>query len=133
MKKELSNNQILNLIAQGIFDKKGQNILVLDVTGINTMTDVFVIAEGTSDRHVKSLANYLITLLEPYLGLPYHSEGLAHSDWVVLDYYDIVIHLLTSELRDRYSLEKLWTAGHIVDVIIDIHSPYESTTSKSGK
>lgn len=122
MKKEHPQQQLLNKIAQTIYDKKGSNILVLDVEGICSLTDYLVIAEGNVDRHVQSIADVLIETLEPLAGLPNHVEGLSNPDWVVLDYTDFIIHLFIPELREKYSLEKLWKAGNIVDVKIAIHA-----------
>lgn len=119
MKVDSSNQKILNLIAQGIYDKKGKNIFVLDVRGINSMTDFFVIAEGSVDRHNKSIAEHLMEILDPIVGKPIYSEGLVNSDWIVLDYGEFVIHLFIPELREKYTLEKLWSAGSIVDVSIE--------------
>lgn len=118
----MQNRDLENLtcLAQAIYDKKGFNILVLDVRGISTMTDYFVIAEGTVDRHVKALSNSIVEEGEKYGLHPSHVEGLQESDWVVLDFSDIVIHLFIPELREKYSLEKLWNAGKIVDVPINI-------------
>lgn len=116
MKEKISNQKVLNLIAQAIFDKKGRNILVLNVRQISSMTDFFVIAEGSVDRHNKSIADHLVEVLEPIIGKPLYSEGLASSDWIVLDYGEFIIHLFIPELREKYCLEKLWSAGSIVDV-----------------
>lgn len=109
----------LNRIAQVIYDKKGFNILVLDVRGICTMTDFFIIAEGTVDRHVKALSYAIIDEFAQTGQEPLHAEGQQAGDWVVLDYGDFVIHLFIPELRERYALEKLWNKGQIVDVTID--------------
>lgn len=113
----------LNRAAQAIFDKKGFNILVFDVRGISTMTDYFIIAEGTVDRHVKALSFALEDELAKLGRKPMYVEGQQEGDWVVLDYVDIVIHLFTPELRERYGLEKLWSEGQIVDVEIDTNRP----------
>ncbi len=110
----------LNRIAQAIYDKKGFNILVLDVRQICTLTDYFVIAEGTVDRHVKALCQIIIEELTQ-LGLhPFHIDGQREGDWIVIDYSDVIIHLFTPELREKYAIEELWQKGKIVDVKIDI-------------
>lgn len=119
--KKKSHPPILDLIAQTIYDKKGSNILILDVTGVSSMTDFFIIAEGTVDRHVKSIADAIIHTLHPQVGQPSHKEAGSNTEWIVLDYTDFVIHLLVPELRERYALEKLWHQGSIVDVLIHTH------------
>lgn len=113
----------LDVIAQTIFDKKGFNILVLDVRGVSTMTDYFVIAEGTVDRHVKALSRAVITMMEEAGQKPIFVEGEQLGDWIVVDYGDIVIHLFTPELRERYALESLWKNGKIVDAEINVEKP----------
>lgn len=113
----------LDRVAQAIFDKKGFNILVLDVKGICTMTDFFVIAEGTVDRHVKALSYVIKDELEKIGRKPLHIEGQQEGDWIVLDYADFVIHLFIPELREKYALDELWKKGKIVDVKIDTSKP----------
>lgn len=113
----------LNEAAQAIYDKKGFNILVLDVRGICTMTDFFIIAEGSVDRHVKALAQTIIDSFSKKGQHPLFVEGLQEGDWVVLDYSSIIFHLFTPELRERYAIEELWKTGKIVEVKIDTSQP----------
>lgn len=110
----------LNAIAQAIYDKKGFNILVLDVRGISTMADYYIIAEGTVDRHVRSLSLGIREVLNEKKERPINVEGEKEGDWVVLDYGAIVIHLFIPELREKYALEELWKESKIVDVTINI-------------
>lgn len=112
---------LLNNVAQIIYDKKGFNILVLDVRGVSTLTDYFVIAEGNIDRHVKAISQAIQQEMKNNKQEPWHVEGDSASDWVVLDYFDIVIHLMTPDMREKYALEKLWHQAKIVDVQITIH------------
>lgn len=113
---ENSTDRILQLVAQTLYDKKAFNILILDVRGICSMTDYFIIAEGNVDRHVKALLDSVEDVLAKEKLFPLRTEGTKSSDWVVLDYGDFMIHLFTSELREAYSLERVWKAGKIVDV-----------------
>lgn len=112
--------EILDQIAQSIFDKKGENILVLDVRGISSLTDFFVIAEGGAERHVQALAKTVIEKLDDVKMEPLHLEGEQAGDWVVVDFGAIVVHLFTNEMREKYDLENLWREAKIVDVKIDI-------------
>jgi ribosome-associated protein len=113
---------MLNKIAQTIFDKKGINILALDVTGISTMTDYVIIAEGNVDRHVIAIGNAIIEALQELGFRAYTTEGMKSGDWVVIDYFNIMVHLFMPGLRDVYKLEELWREGKIVDLQIDISS-----------
>ncbi len=109
----------LNAIAQTIFDKKGFNILVLDVRSISSLTDYVVIAEGHVNKHVQALAEAIIDQMKQ-LGLPLqYMEGIKEGDWVVLDFFYIVVHLFQPGWRDKYQLEQLWRQADIVDVQID--------------
>ncbi|MCE2983768.1 MAG: ribosome silencing factor [Parachlamydia sp.] len=114
----MSNEKILTEVAQAIYDKKGFNILVLDVRNVSNMTDYFVIAEGTVDRHVRALSQTIMDELSKLGQHPYHVEGEREGEWVVLDYVDFIVHLLVPDLREKYALEELWQKGRIVDVPI---------------
>lgn len=123
------DDSLLNPIAQILYDKKGFNILALDVRGISTLTDYFLIAEGNVDKHLKAMALSVIETLKKRGIKPTHVEGLEQGDWVVLDYLDIVIHLFTPALRDKYRLEELWQEGKIVDLDLIISG---ETTQQIG-
>lgn len=124
MKKSILHS--LNGIAQAIYDKKGFNILVLDVTGVSSLSDFVVIAEGNIDRHVKALALAVKKSLDD-LGLkPLYVEGERTGDWVVIDCGEVMVHLLVPDFRERYSLEKLWKPSKVVDVKIITNKKPES-------
>jgi ribosome-associated protein len=110
----------LNEIGQAIFDKRGTNILALDVREISTLTDYVIIAEGNVDKHVIAIAETIIERLNKFGQAPVYVEGLKTGDWVVVDYLHIMVHLFMPGLRDKYQLEKLWREGQIVDLQIDV-------------
>lgn len=112
--------KMLDLIAQAIYDKKGFNILALDVRGFSTMTDYYIIAEGNIDRHVKALSQAIQDVLGDSEYKLQHLDGQKTSDWVVMDYSDIVVHLFVPDLREKYNLEQLWRDAKIVDLHIHI-------------
>ncbi len=112
--------EFLHRAAQAIYDKKGMNIIVLDVREICSMTNFFVIAEGTVDRHVKALSQAIQEEMKLQGLHPWHIEGEQAGDWIVVDYNDFVVHLFTPDLREKYALEQLWQEGKIVDVRITI-------------
>lgn len=119
----------LNAVGQAIFDKKGSNILALDVRGISTLTDFVVIAEGNVDKHVSAIARAVIDNLEKLGQKPLWVEGLKTGDWVVIDYLNLMVHLFMPGLRDKYQLEQLWREGHVVDLQIDV-SPKSSPEAR---
>ena len=124
----------LNAIAQTIFDKKGSNILALDVHEISTLTDYVIIAEGNIDKHVIAIAHAIIERLQQLGQTPMYVEGMRTGDWIAIDYLHIMVHIFMPGLRDKYQLEQLWREGHIVDLQIDVN-PKESsiTMNSSGK
>jgi ribosome-associated protein len=93
---------------RALADRKAVDPVVLDLRELTAATDYFVIASGTSDAHVRGMANHLLTTLAPHGVRPHHVEGLPQGRWVLLDYVDFVVHVFHPELRDFYQLERLW-------------------------
>lgn len=110
----------LETVAQAIFDKKGVNILALDVRGISSLTDYVLIAEGMVDRHVVALAHEILHALKEKGEMPLNTEGMQHGDWVVLDFGGYIVHLFMPGLRDKYKLEELYRQGKIVNLNIKV-------------
>ena len=101
--------------AAAIDDKKGLEIALLDISELLVVTDVFVIASGTSNRHVRTLSDEVEAKLKADLDRrALRREGREHSRWVLLDYGDLVIHVFDQETRDYYQLEKLWADAPII-------------------
>ena len=96
------------LAADAIADKKGQNIVLLEVGDLFVITDFFVIATGTSRPHVQALAERVEELLKERGRSPLRDEGLPEAEWVVMDYGDFMVHLFQPEARGYYDLERLW-------------------------
>lgn len=113
---------MLELIAQTLYDKKGFNILVLDVSDFSSMADAYVIAEGNVERHTKALAKELIDVMADK-GQHLFNMDASSPDWIVLDFADVVVHLMIPETREHYALEELWRKGKIVDVNINVALP----------
>ena len=103
-----SEPQALQLVTAALADRKAVEPLVLDLRGLSGATDYFVIASGTSDAHVRGMAEHLIETLGPRGVAPHHVEGLAQGRWVLLDYVDFVVHVFHPDLRAFYQLERLW-------------------------
>lgn len=123
MKKNEKQNskKLLNAIAQIIYDKKGFNIIALDVRGLSTINEYMIIAEGNVDRHVKALAAAIIEgMKEDESIFPYKVEGKAGGDWIVIDYQDVVVHLFMPSLREKYQMERLWPDAKIVELKIKL-------------
>ncbi len=115
----MQENKTLNLIAQAIYDKKGFNLIVIDVREQCSFTDYFVIAEGNVERHVQSLANEVERTLRKAGERPAYVEGLSNGDWVVMDYSNVILHLFKPSLREFYNLEGLWSGAKVVHLDIE--------------
>ena len=100
--------ETLHVVEASLEDDKGEDIVVIDLTGKDSFADYFVIVSGRSDRHVGALADHLVEKLKA-LGHPsVPVEGMERRDWVLLDASDVVVHLFKPEIRVFYNLEKLW-------------------------
>ena len=89
-------------------DRKGSDMLVLDLRGISDATDFFFLVSGTSDMHVRSIAEHILEELKKEGVRPSHVEGLRTGRWVLIDYIDFVVHVFHPSAREFYQLERLW-------------------------
>lgn len=99
---------IVERAAQLALERKASDVVSLDLRGISSATDYFLIATGTSDVHVKSIADHIIGQLREEGVRANHVEGLQGGRWVLIDYIDVVVHVFQSSVRDFYQLEELW-------------------------
>ena len=98
----------LGLVLEALADRKAVDALVLDLRGLCAATDYFVIVSGTSDAHVRGIAESVMEKLDRKGHHTHHVEGLTGGRWVLLDFVDFVIHLFHPETRSFYQLERLW-------------------------
>jgi ribosome-associated protein len=98
-------------------DLKASDVVVLDLTTVTDATDYFVIASGSSDTHVRAIAEHVLEVLAKEGIRAHHVEGLQQGRWVLLDYIDFVVHVFHPTLRDFYQLERLW--GDADAVVVD--------------
>ena len=101
--------------AVAIDDKNGEDILLLDLSSLLVVTDVFVVASGTSNRHVRTLVDEAEEALKPLGRRPLRREGVDHGEWVLLDYGDVVIHVFDRPTRAYYELERLWADAPMIE------------------
>lgn len=97
-------------IASLIGQKKGEDIQIFDLRGLSPITDFFVIATGLSEVHIKTLANHVIEHEDPQ-----HVEGLGAASWVLLDLFDVIVHIFSADARTFYGLERLWGDAPIIE------------------
>ena len=95
-------------IVELLQDKKALDILLMDLRPLTDTTDFFILCSGTSDQHVKTLADELIDRLKAAGDPPWHVEGYGTRRWVLVDCVDIVVHIFQRETREFYALERLW-------------------------
>ena len=90
-------------------NKKAEDILVLDVRELSSVTDYFVIASGTSEPHLRAIVDEITDRLREEHGVrPRAVDGTVHGAWVVLDFFDVIVHVMRTDARERYDLEGLW-------------------------
>jgi len=107
----MDNDNQLTEALEAALDKKAQDIVVIDLSGICSFTDHFIICTGTSTRHNQTIADGLEEKLRKQGLRPLHTEGYAEGEWILMDYVDFVVHIFTARAREFYDLERLWRAG----------------------
>ncbi|WP_045855715.1 ribosome silencing factor [Teredinibacter purpureus] len=101
--------ELADIVQTALEDLKGQKIESLDVSKLSNVMDTFVIATGTSNRHVKSLASNVVEDAKKNGFQPIGVEGLDGGEWVLVDFGDMVVHVMLEQTRSFYELEKLWS------------------------
>lgn len=113
-----SAKQLADAIVEGIQEKKGTNIAILDLSKLdNTICQYFVICEGESTTQVDAIADGIEDYVRKQLGdKPNHVEGRENALWILLDYFDVVVHVFHKEQRGYYNLEGLWADAGRTDI-----------------
>ena len=107
MQTEMMREEIL----KALNDAKGQDIRVINVRGVTDFTDEMILVSGTSSRHVQTLADKVKSHLRDLGVRAVGTEGEKVGDWVLIDFGDVVVHVMRPQIRDFYNLEKLWGDG----------------------
>jgi ribosome-associated protein len=90
-------------------DRKAENIVILDVCKLSSVTDYFVIATGTSEPHLRAIVDEITEKLREDYGIrPRATDGALRTAWVVLDFFDVIVHVMRTDVRELYNLEGLW-------------------------
>ena len=106
--------ELAHTIVEALEDKKGENIVLMDLQNIAMFTDYFVICTGTSDRMLDALAEAVIEKIREAANLKGRPQGQSASGWVVVDFGSVIVHCFAPETRDFYKLEELWREGKVL-------------------
>lgn len=109
--KNAQRPDLLDDLTEALLNIKASDIDVIDVRGKTSLMDTLVIASGTSTRHLAAVVESVALELGAKGYVAHHQEGQAGSDWVLLDFIDLVLHVMLPEARQRYDLEGLWSAS----------------------
>ena len=113
----MHSNALAERIGQLILEKKGYEVILMDLRSIASFTDFFVIASVDSDAQAKAVMDHLQEqLLDQDAIKPWHVEGGAGSSWLLLDFVDVVVHIFRPEARAFYTLEKLWGDAEMTEL-----------------
>jgi ribosome-associated protein len=123
----LTSKELSEKIADLAFGKKGFDVKIIELIGISSVSDYFVVCSADSDTQVKAIADHVEDELKGYDERVWHKEGYSGLNWVLLDYVDVVFNVFKPESRAYYNLEKLWGDA----VIIDVEDP--ATRKKAAK
>jgi ribosome-associated protein len=104
----MRTKQLKDLVVAALEDLKAKDIEVLDVRKLTSITDMMVIASGTSTRHVKALADNVLEKAKAAACRPLSVEGEREAEWILVDLADVIVHVMLPATRDFYQLEKLW-------------------------
>jgi ribosome-associated protein len=106
---ELETEERLAIAENALLDHRAVNLVVLDMRELTVITDYFVICHGTSNAHIRGLADGVVEAMEERGVRAYGVEGYQQAQWVLLDYGDIVLHVMAADEREFYNLERLWS------------------------
>lgn len=108
------SKEMVNIITEALLSRKGKDITVLDVSGLTTLTDFFVVCHGTSDVQIKALADAVEEDMREQTGeKPWKKEGMEGRSWIILDFVNIVVHIMSKQKRDYYGIERMWNDAEI--------------------
>lgn len=112
---KISSLQLAESAIKGIQEVKGHDVVSIDLRNLhNSICDFFVVCHGTSDTQVEAIARSVQkTIFEELKDNPIHKEGLGKAEWILLDYFNVVVHIFKEESRSFYNLEGLWADGDI--------------------
>ena len=112
----MTQKEVITKIAKALDAKKAEDIQIIGIKDLTVIADYFIIANGTSTTHTKTLSDEVEYQLSEAGLKPTRTEGYSGASWIILDYADIIVHVFYKETRDFYKLERLWSDGEYIDV-----------------
>ena len=106
----------LKTIYEALDSKKAIDINILDISAISSFTNYFIICSGANEKHIQSLCDEVRDKVKKEHGIaPSHIEGYSNAEWILMDYFDFIVHIFSIEAREFYELEKFWSDSKEVD------------------
>ena len=122
----------LDLYVKAVLGKKALNVVALDVGGLTSFADVFIICSGRSNRQVSAIADYIKSDLKKHKIKPLSVEGSKDGHWILLDYGHVIIHVFYEPMREFYDLEGLWVDAERIETPALKRAAEKSSTSKQA-
>ena len=104
----MESSKLAELCRELADNRKAEDLVVLDLRDVSSIADYFVLCSGTSEPHLRAIVDEITEKLREDHGLRPRTEGISNSAWVVLDYFDVIVHIMRKDVREHYNLEALW-------------------------
>jgi ribosome-associated protein len=115
--KTSDSELLINVLAEGLLEKKARDIKLLDVRKLTTLTDYFLVCHGTSETQIRALANSALEKVKEKIGENvWKQEGMDARRWIILDYVNVVVHIFSEEKRNYYGIERMWNDAEITEI-----------------
>lgn len=115
--KTSDSELLINVITEGLLEKKARDIKLLDVRELTTLTDYFLVCHGTSETQIRALANSALEKVKEKIGENvWKKEGMDARRWIILDYVNVVVHIFSEEKRNYYGIERMWNDAVITEI-----------------
>lgn len=134
-KVKTASEMLASIAAQGIFEKKGEDVVLIDLRNIkNAVADFFIVCHGTSRTQVEAIADSIQTEVKKAVGANvWKKEGMENAEWILLDYVDVVVHIFQEPNRRYYRLEELWADAGVNKLTPEVIIPQRTRKNTSAE
>lgn len=112
----MDSKKLAHKVAELSLEKKATDVIIMDLRGLTSMTDYFVICSGDTNTQVKAISDHILSSLRAEKARPLHNEGLSGHEWILMDFVDVMAHVFQPHKREFYALEKLWGDAKITEI-----------------